>query len=78
MQKHHNQDGDSPEQIDCQVPARIMNEPRHRRVPRSANHGCGARLGIDAQPSAALGKGHFRVECLIDGRQVAEAEFEIK
>ena len=30
------------------------------------------------QPAAALGPGHFRVECLIDGKQIAAAEFDIR
>jgi hypothetical protein len=30
------------------------------------------------QPASALGTGHFRAECLIDGQQVAFAEFDIR
>jgi len=30
------------------------------------------------QPASALGTGHFRAECLINGDRVAAAEFEIK
>lgn len=30
------------------------------------------------QPAAALGIGHFRAECLINGKQIAVAEFEIR
>jgi hypothetical protein len=30
------------------------------------------------QPAAALGAGHFRAECLIDGRSIASAEFDIR
>jgi len=29
-------------------------------------------------PASALGTGHFRAECLINGEQVAAAEFDIK
>ena len=30
------------------------------------------------QPASALGTGHFKVECLINGDQIAAAEFDIK
>jgi hypothetical protein len=30
------------------------------------------------QPASALGVGHFKAECLIDGKQIAVAEFDIK
>ena len=30
------------------------------------------------QPASALGVGHIRAECLIDGQQVAVAEFDIR
>lgn len=30
------------------------------------------------QPAADLGVGHFRVECVADGKQIAFAEFDIK
>jgi|HubBroStandDraft_5_1064220.scaffolds.fasta_scaffold446805_1 hypothetical protein len=30
------------------------------------------------QPASALGTGHFRVECLVDGKSIASSEFDIK
>ena len=30
------------------------------------------------QPASALGVGHFRVECLVDDKPIAAAEFDIK
>lgn len=30
------------------------------------------------QPASALGTGHFRVECLVDGKPIASSEFDIR
>jgi hypothetical protein len=35
-------------------------------------------LRFITQPAAALGVGHFSVECIIGGKQVATAEFDVK
>jgi len=33
---------------------------------------------ILTQPASALGTGHFTAECLINGKQIAQAEFDIQ